>query len=107
MKIKICYKDFLLGEIEKVDNLYVYTSLEDMEKFKVQYGFINFELMDVKKKTYKTLPYFFLEFVDRLVFNPLMREKLNIDLEKDNYFDILYRYSKLPQNKNSFHFISK
>ena len=107
MKIKVCYKDFSIGEIEKKDNFYIYTSLKDIEKFKTQYGFIDFELMNVDKKTYKKLPYFFTEFVDKLIFNPLMNKKLNIDLEKDSYFDILYRYAKLPQDKNSFYFIVK
>ena len=105
MKIKVCYKDFSIGEIEKKDNLYIYTSLRDIQKFKTQYGFIDFELMNVDKTTYKKLPYFFTEFVDKLIFNPLMNKKLNIDLEKDSYFDILYRYAKLPQDQNSFYFI--
>ena len=30
MKIKLCYKDFSIGEIEKKDNLYIYTSLKDI-----------------------------------------------------------------------------
>lgn len=107
MKIKVCYKNFLLGEIEKNDNSYTYSSLKDVDKFKEQYNFLDFELIDVKNKTYKKLPYFFTEFVDRLIFNPLMSDKLNIDLEKDSYFDILYRYAKLPQDKNSFYFIAK
>ena len=107
MKIIVCYKNYLLGELEKNDNCYIYISLKDIDKFKDQYNFIDFELINVKNKTYKKLPYFFTEFVDRLIFNPLISNKLNIDLKRDSYFDILYRYSKLPQDKNSFYFIAK
>lgn len=106
MKIKLCYENYKIGELSFDGEEYMYKSLPDKDEFLKQYGFIKFDLAEVKKNHYQEMPYFFAEFVERLIHNVGMSTKLNINLNEDSYFDILYRYAKLPQVKNTFYFIA-
>ena len=106
MKVKLCYKDLKIGELTYDGDKYEYVSLPDISKFLKEYGYIDFPLASIKNKKSREMPYFFAEFVERLIYNPAMSTKLNINLNVDNYFDILYRYAKLPQVKNTFYYIA-
>lgn len=105
--IILCYKNLKLGKLEFDGKKYIYTSLPERQEFLKEYGYIDFSLAEVDKQTYKEMPYFFAKFVETLIHNVGMATKLDINLNKDTYFDILYRYAKLPQAKNTFYYIAE
>ena len=80
MKVKLCYKDLKIGELTYDGDKYEYVSLPDRSKFLKEYGYIDFPLASIKSKKSREMPYFFAEFVERLIYNPAMSTKLNINL---------------------------
>lgn len=105
--IILCYKNYKIGCLDYDGDVYTYRSLPDKQKFLKEYGFIKFNLADIDEQTYKNMPKFFADFVEKLIQNSYMATKLNINLTRDSYYDILFRYSQLPQMKNTFYFIKK
>ena len=107
MDIIVCYKNFKIGKLSFDGKDYIYKSLKDSLAFNKEYGFIDYPLAKVDNERFKEIPHFFSTFVDVLIHNIEMSSKLDINLNTDSYFDILYRYAKLPQIKNTFYYVAK
>ena len=105
MSIILCYKNYKLGKLDFDGKMYKYTSLADSSAFSKKYSFINFPLAKVKSAQYDEMPFFFEKFVTDLAFNESMTKKLNIDLKHETYFDVLCKYAKLNQDKNTFYYV--
>ncbi|MBR4270169.1 MAG: hypothetical protein IKQ31_00625 [Clostridia bacterium] len=104
MAILICYKNYKLGKLDFDGETYLYTSLPDSLIFAKKYPFIDFPLAKVQSEEDTEMPYFFEKFVENLVFNESMNKLLDINLERDTYFDVLSKYAKLNQDKNTFYY---
>ncbi len=105
MKVMLCYKNYKLGTLEFDGKTYKYTLLDDSAAFIKKYSFIKFPLANAKSERYDEMPYFFEKFVTDLVFNESMSRELDIDLEHETYFDVLCKYAKLKQDKNTFYYV--
>ncbi len=104
MKIIVCYKELKIGSLSYNGKIYTYNCLPDFNEFEAKYGYIDYPLAHANGQKSEQMPRYFAEFVERLIHNVGISTKLDINLNKDSYFDILARYSQLPQVKNTFYF---
>lgn len=105
MSIILCYRDYKIGKLNCDGEKYNYEILPDYSEFEKKYAYLAYNLRELSNKQFDDMPPFFSRFVERLINNVGFSSKLDINLEKDTYFDILTRYAELPQDKNTFNFM--
>lgn len=103
MSLILYYKDYRIGKLDYNGGKFVYESLPQMKDFVKEYGFLNFDLKDTERLEGEYVPPFFAKLAESVVHNSLLATELNINLEKETYYDVLEKYANLPQVKNTFH----
>lgn len=103
-KIQVFYKEFLLGELEYLNEKYIYNSSEfEQIAIKRYKGIINYNLENSNNlESEKIFDFFDYYFISRIKKIKKLCDILKISTE-DNDYIVLFKYAQLKQDSIGYH----